>query len=108
MASGIVGAGLPSERPKRSKAQLMGAYCIRHAGAHAGRESPERAPEGPIGPRGLRHPHRAYSTYGTHTGTYRYHKGTRRHPTTHHHGTMVHRTYEDYSTTAPTYYYRWC
>ena len=53
----------------------MGAYCIRHAGAHAGRESPERAPEGPIGPRGLRHPHRAYSTYGTHTGTYGYHTG---------------------------------
>ena len=99
MASGIVGAGLPSERPKRSKAQLMGAYCIRHAGAHAGRESPERAPEGPTGPHGLRHPHRAYSTYGT----YGYHTGYPTAPTT---GTCTtgtrapqDRTYEDYSTT---------
>ena len=99
MASGIVGAGLPSERPKRSKAQLMGAYCIRHAGAHAGRESPERAPEGPIGPRGLRHPHRAYSTYGTHTGTYGYHTGYPTAPNNTPPDSTQDRTYEDYSTT---------
>ena len=86
----------------------MGAYCIRHAGAHAGRESPERAPEGPIGPRGLRHPHRAYSTYGTHTGTYGYHTGYPTAPNNTPPDSTQDRTYRDYLPHGITWSHRGC